>query len=478
MKHRIGSSGLISAVIFLVGMASTSAAAIQVTSPNGGETWHKGSAYDITWTSGAPYVDIELRKGGSFSRTLAGRIPGPAGRFRWLIPTDIEPGTDYRIRVQQSSGSNRDASNRDFEIAEAVAPPPGLPRIQLPGNAVPLRQPGVSENVLQRSLKTPLKNAELELRFQNVVDSPEYPRVGETFQKALLVVNSSAVSARIYLATVGDRPGFVERLSDNVTVNPHGRVDIPVRLTVTKSHIREGTFTGLVYIVDADARGTGIVDVIWKDSNKDNNVLEVISAIQPTQLMLVLKNMTEFVVLSTGDGDRRDPGEFESIGLRLCQQGGRCSGYSTAFAIENKINKLGRTGYPLEATVGDILTADFGSSTAQLAIPYPATVGDSGEWYWFEIRAFEGDPPCFAAGPANPKTHSCGNTGTYSGHFHLVDVRRAWERARGGIRPGESYILGFLREICTTDMTWWEARPSGSPTLAPRNSEICVRPVY
>ena len=155
MRRKIWISQLFIMMIFLTGLASHSGAAMQLTSPNGGETWYKGRTYTITWTDSRDRViDIELKKGSNPSTIIARGISSISGRYSWLIPSDIEAGTDYRVRIiQPSNTAHKDKSDNDFNIAEAAASesppssPSALPRLQVPKKAIPMKQPGIGQPI-------------------------------------------------------------------------------------------------------------------------------------------------------------------------------------------------------------------------------------------------------------------------------------------------------------------------------------------
>jgi hypothetical protein len=96
---------------------------VRVIQPNGGENVELGSTYEIKWatngTEPTENVHIELLKSGVFNRRLTERIgiPYPEaddGSFMWTVPSDVTPGSDYKINVSKEyntwvyglSGSN------------------------------------------------------------------------------------------------------------------------------------------------------------------------------------------------------------------------------------------------------------------------------------------------------------------------------------------------------------------------------------
>lgn len=113
------------------------APSIVVTTPNGGEEWHRGSTYNITWTyTGNPEkVKILLVPDNNMidGKLIAEVLPGAngAGTYAWKIPADLELRADYRIWVVYSVGSN-DISDQNFTIAPAtVALQPGLVKVDI-----------------------------------------------------------------------------------------------------------------------------------------------------------------------------------------------------------------------------------------------------------------------------------------------------------------------------------------------------------
>jgi hypothetical protein len=97
---------------------------ITVDYPNGGETWYKGSSYDVRWHSyggfTGTYVDIYLFKGASWYRTLDSNVLND-GFESVTIPADVATGSDYRIRVwDRVSPYYNDFSDGYFSIVPST----------------------------------------------------------------------------------------------------------------------------------------------------------------------------------------------------------------------------------------------------------------------------------------------------------------------------------------------------------------------
>lgn len=124
---------------------------LTIRTPNGGEVWDRGRTYHISWISDrVDQVIIELLKGGD--RVLTIGIPPRDARSRerrvtrsysWLIPTTLEPGPDYTVRIREIRGTTQDESNSNFSISDrpVLSQPP--PRAHLDERVIlPLRNGG------------------------------------------------------------------------------------------------------------------------------------------------------------------------------------------------------------------------------------------------------------------------------------------------------------------------------------------------
>lgn len=97
----------------------TSPSIISLISPNGGETWVRGTPHTITWNSlGTPgaNVKIDLLKSGTVVGTVTSGTPND-GSHQWTISSGRALGSDYNIRVTSTSDtSHTDTSNNNFII--------------------------------------------------------------------------------------------------------------------------------------------------------------------------------------------------------------------------------------------------------------------------------------------------------------------------------------------------------------------------
>ena len=94
---------------------------IVVTAPNGGEEWSCGTTVTITWDcndQGAVGDDVRigLHKGVDFVDWII-RQTANDGSYSWIVWTDVDPDSDYTIRVQSfTNNAVRDFSDAPFSI--------------------------------------------------------------------------------------------------------------------------------------------------------------------------------------------------------------------------------------------------------------------------------------------------------------------------------------------------------------------------
>jgi hypothetical protein len=101
-----------------------------LTAPNGGESWPRGSARDITWNPGVTsgYIRLDLYKGGTNSANYLGCIKtmtaAAAGKYSWHVGdregmTPAAEGSDYYVVIHAYTPDLKDPGNGPFAIAPA-----------------------------------------------------------------------------------------------------------------------------------------------------------------------------------------------------------------------------------------------------------------------------------------------------------------------------------------------------------------------
>jgi 5-hydroxyisourate hydrolase-like protein (transthyretin family) len=120
----------ISCLIFLLALLSLQTIAfaqdsITIISPQNGGLWYKGETMEIKWLYAGPYVDIELLKNDSsfdppqyLAETFPTNVNG-VGSFNWTVPSDLDPGIDYKIKITSSTDSTINAAST-FTIEESL----------------------------------------------------------------------------------------------------------------------------------------------------------------------------------------------------------------------------------------------------------------------------------------------------------------------------------------------------------------------
>jgi len=107
--------------------ADTEDPVVEVTAPNGAETWDIGTNHDITWNAtdntGVTGIDIllSLDGGGSYSETIA---TGEANDGVYSWPVDVAPTPEARVKIvgyDAAANSGEDVSDADFEINDPLA---------------------------------------------------------------------------------------------------------------------------------------------------------------------------------------------------------------------------------------------------------------------------------------------------------------------------------------------------------------------
>lgn len=100
---------------------------IEVTSPNGGETWTGNSTEQITWiSSGVTNVNIEFSSNnGNTWNTLAASVDESIGTFSYNVPNISS--TECLIRITDTDDSNvYDISDATFTIQQYIPPDPTI----------------------------------------------------------------------------------------------------------------------------------------------------------------------------------------------------------------------------------------------------------------------------------------------------------------------------------------------------------------
>jgi hypothetical protein len=118
--------------VFAITPAGSTTCSITVTSPNGGETWQRGTTHLVSWTSSGSCgtaVKIALVKAGVEVGTISAStaIGGGTGSYTWPISPTGTTGSEYKVRVQSISlPAINDTSNNNFTLTPAGTSTPTI----------------------------------------------------------------------------------------------------------------------------------------------------------------------------------------------------------------------------------------------------------------------------------------------------------------------------------------------------------------
>jgi Arylsulfotransferase (ASST)/Bacterial Ig-like domain/Secretion system C-terminal sorting domain/Kre9/KNH-like N-terminal Ig-like domain len=101
---------------------STASPFISITFPNGIESLAKDSTYIIRWQSNlSDTITIQLLNNGSLSRTIQNAIFSETNSYKWVVTSDINPDSLYKIKIfSKSEPSISSTSENNFTITGSV----------------------------------------------------------------------------------------------------------------------------------------------------------------------------------------------------------------------------------------------------------------------------------------------------------------------------------------------------------------------
>lgn len=206
----------------------TTAPAITVNRPNGGEQIIAGSPFLITWTSTdngklqSHDVNVSLDGGKTFRSIFSG-VPGTTQSFLWQVPSDFSTA-DARIQViaKDSAGNSAsDISDKSFSIVQKDTTPPQV-QLLSPIGGEKLQAGGQFNITWSTSDASPIKSHELQLSTNS---GQSYDSViisglsGSTRNFIWQVPNIETTTARIKLiATDAQNNSSQDVSTQNVTI--------------------------------------------------------------------------------------------------------------------------------------------------------------------------------------------------------------------------------------------------------------------
>ncbi|MEW6338885.1 MAG: Ser-Thr-rich GPI-anchored membrane family protein [Acidobacteriota bacterium] len=124
---------LVTVVFTLILAASAGGQTVTVVAPNGGESWALGSVQNIRWVGGTEpgsesTVTLLLVQGTNTTVTIAEGLQVASQSFSWTVGQYLggtaQPGSNYKVRVQYTSGAGADTSNGYFSIVSTPTATP------------------------------------------------------------------------------------------------------------------------------------------------------------------------------------------------------------------------------------------------------------------------------------------------------------------------------------------------------------------
>lgn len=101
---------------------ATSAPALNITAPNGGESWKLGSSHDITWTAQGVTgnLKITLWKNSSWLGVIADDVSPAAGFYAWAVGAysggTAAAGTGYSVKIKERGTTVGDSGDGEFTL--------------------------------------------------------------------------------------------------------------------------------------------------------------------------------------------------------------------------------------------------------------------------------------------------------------------------------------------------------------------------
>jgi hypothetical protein len=145
---------------------------INLTAPNGGESWQTGTTHYITWaaTGNIANVKIELYKNGIYDSTITANTQSTRPYYNWTIPSAQTTGTTYKIKITDISNTSiYDYSDSSFSITSLQPPPQSTITITVP-NGGESWQTGTTHDITWATTGT-ITSVKIELYLGTIFNS-------------------------------------------------------------------------------------------------------------------------------------------------------------------------------------------------------------------------------------------------------------------------------------------------------------------
>ena len=105
-------------------LAKAESANLNINFPNGGESLEQRNIYPFQWSGVASGVTLSLVSGENDKNIfLIATVPSQAaehGVYLWTVPTDLPVGQNYRLIIEDGTGTVLGASDRPFNIIKPI----------------------------------------------------------------------------------------------------------------------------------------------------------------------------------------------------------------------------------------------------------------------------------------------------------------------------------------------------------------------
>ncbi|MBN2206018.1 MAG: hypothetical protein JW742_01320 [Candidatus Aminicenantes bacterium] len=108
---------------------------ISILSPTAATVWTRGTTAEIRWMisegrsdetprnpPGIDKVKIDLYRGAALKTRIVAETDAVAGRYSWLVPTSLEAGADYKIRIASAADGRLYKTSPFFKIGGIAMP--------------------------------------------------------------------------------------------------------------------------------------------------------------------------------------------------------------------------------------------------------------------------------------------------------------------------------------------------------------------
>ncbi len=98
--------------------------AFEFTSPSDEDTWYTDQTYSVLWSSSgscSSQVALHLLRAGEEVLTIDSRANN-SGEKSWSVPSDLESGHDYTIRIRDTADDESQGFSESFSILDAAGP--------------------------------------------------------------------------------------------------------------------------------------------------------------------------------------------------------------------------------------------------------------------------------------------------------------------------------------------------------------------